>query len=560
MNENTQHITVLAIEDDSALRRSIVTCLEDSGCTVLEASCGHEGLSMFRKYRPDIVYTDLNMPNLHGLDLIPQLRNEDPEIPIVVISGTGAINDAVEAMKRGAWDFVSKPIRDLAVLDGLTIDLVERARKIKMEAQVPAAAQYIHPFVSLPGKSRINEVFDQRLSAHQPSSLIIVNLDRFKEIGASLGQSAGTDLLHQVADRFTSIMTGDDVFAHLDADEFAVLSVEDDSHVRNLSRSLRDSFQVPFTIKGREIYASACQGIVLSHQGTTAFDEMLRRANMALCMARTNGRNSIQYYEADFGKIVRERNEFESLLRKALEQEEYVLHFQPQYLIETGALIGAEALVRWKRPNGDLISPIEFIPILEESGLIIPVGEYLLRRACRQYMKWRSEGASPFTISVNISVAQFKSGALPATLIEIARETGMDLSFLCLELTENIVVDDIEQTMATLEALRILGVQLSIDDFGTGYSSLSYLRRMPISELKIDRSFVFSLPHDQNNAILVTTIINMARGLNIRVVAEGIETEEQLLYLKALHCEIAQGYYFNKPLDAERFFKILPRI
>ena len=560
MNDESQPILVLAIEDDDALRRSIVTCLEDSGCKVIEASCGQEGLSLFRQHRPDIVYTDLNMPRIHGLDLIPQLRDECPETPIVVISGTGAIDDAVEAMKRGAWDFVSKPIRDIAILDLLTTNLVEKARKLKSDVASSETAQYMNSidhFSSLPGKTIINKIFNERISARQIPSLIIVNLDRFKEIDSSLGQSAGMELLGQVAERFKSIMTEHDIFAHLDADEFAILSVEDDLHVRKLSLNLRDSFQEPFIIKDREIYASACQGIVLSHQGATTFEEMLRRANMALCMARANGRNSNQYYEADFGKMVRERNELEALLRRALEQEEFELHFQPQYLIETGKMIGAEALVRWKKSNGVLVLPSEFIPVLEDSGLIIPVGEYILRQACSQYVKWQSEGISPFIISVNISIAQFKSGALPATLTKIARETGMDLSFLCLELTESIVVDDIEQTIQTLEELRVLGVQLSIDDFGTGYSSLSYLGRMPISELKIDRSFIFSLPHDQSNAILVTTIINMARGMNIRVVAEGIENEEQLLYLKELNCEVAQGYYFNKPMNADQFAKIL---
>lgn len=560
MNDENQPVTVLTIEDDVALRRSIVTFLEDSGCKVIEASCGYEGLSLFRQYRPDIVYTDLNMPNIHGLDLIPQLRDECPQTPIVVISGTGAINDAVEAMKRGAWDFVSKPIRDIAILDLLTTTLVQKARKIKSEVLSSGTAENANSiglFASIPGKSVINKIFDERIAAGQIPSLVIINLDRFKEIDSSLGQSAGMELLGQAAERFKSVMTEHDIFAHLGADEFAVLSVEDDSHVRNLCRNLRDCFQVPFIIKEREIYASACQGIVLSHQGTTTFDEMLRRASMALCMARTNGRNSTQYYEADFGKIVRERNELESLLRRALEQEEFVLYFQPQYLIETGEMVGAEALVRWKKSNGDLILPTKFIPVLEESGLIIPVGEYILRQACSQYVKWQSEGVLPFTISVNISIAQFKSGALPATLIEIAWKTGMDLSFLCLELTESIVVDDIEQTIQTLQELRALGVQLSIDDFGTGYSSLSYLGRMPISELKIDRSFICSLPHDQSNAILVTTIINMARDMKIRVVAEGIENQEQLLYLKELNCEVAQGYYFNKPMNADGFLELL---
>lgn len=549
MDNDIQGITVLTIEDDPLMRLCIVTSLKDSGYKIIEASCGREGLQLFKQHHPDIVFTDLSMPNIHGLDLIPQLREESPETPIVVISSTGAIHDAVEAMKRGAWDFVSKPIYDLSVLDRLTSKLVRQSRKMRLEALSTAT----DPLLSLPGKSILDKIFNERISLLQRSSLIIVNLDRFKEIDASLGQSAGKELLNLTANRLKSIMSVQDIFAHLDADEFAILSVENDSHVQNLSHSIRDAFLEPFEIQGKELYASACQGVVLSHQGAMNFDEMLRQANMALCMARANGRNSIKYYEADFGKIVRDRNELELRLRKAFEQEEFILFFQPQYQLDTGALIGAEALVRWKKPNGDMVLPAEFIPVLEECGLIIPVGKYILREACRQYMEWRSNGIPPFTMSVNISVAQFKSGDLPATLIEIARETGMDLSCLCLELTESIVVDDIEQTIQTLEVLRGLNVQLSIDDFGTGYSSLSYLRRMPISELKIDRSFISTLPHDQSNAILVTTIVTMARCMNIRVVAEGVEDEEQLLYLKELNCEVAQGYYFNRPLDVDQF-------
>ncbi len=559
MNVEVSGITVLTIEDDAAVRRSISMYLEDSGCTVIEASCGQEGLKMFRQHHPDIVYTDLNMPNIHGLDLIPQLREECSYTPIVVISGTGAMNEAVEAMKRGAWDLVSKPIRDFSTLDDLTATLVLRSRKMKADASqlhTVRKQNSENPQIPLPGKSVLLELFKEKISSRQLPALIIINLDRFKEIDASLGNNAGIELLRLTSERLRLIAADTDIVAHLDADEFAILSMGDDAHVHGLVQRARDLFREPFVVAGRELYASACQGIVLSHQGDAAFDEMLRRASMALCMARMNGRHSIQYYEADFGKMARERNDLESLLRKALELEEFILHFQPQYCLDSEVLIGAEALVRWQKPNGDIVPPIEFVSVLEDSGLIIPAGEFILRTACRQYMSWRSEGMRPLTISVNISVAQFKSGTLPATLRQIVLETGMDLSCLCLELTESIVVVDIEQTIQILEELRELGVQLSIDDFGTGYSSLSYLRRMPISELKIDRSFISTLPEDQSNAILVTTIITMASAMKMRVVAEGVENDEQLQYLKGLNCDMAQGYYFSKPLNAADFMKL----
>ena len=556
MYSNISNITVLAIEDDVAVRRSISTYLEDSGCTVIEASCGREGLRLFRQHRPDIVYTDLNMPNIHGLDLIPQLRDECASTPIVVISGTGTMGDAVEAMKRGAWDFVSKPIRDFSTLDVLTSDLVRRSRKMKSDAMALAAEQsryFGHPLGLLPGKDAACTYFNTSISSGQTPSMIVVNLDRFKAINASLGHSAGTELLRLTSERLKSIATDRHMVAHLDADEFALLSTADEAEVQDLVQNVRNLFKSSFSVDGQELYASACQGIVLSHQGAESFDEMLRRASMALCMARMKGRHSVQYYEEDFGKIARERNELEFLLRRALEQEEFIVHYQPQLHLDTGAMIGAEALVRWQKANGELVPPSEFIPLLEESGLIIPVGEHILRTACRHYMTWQTPGKQPLTISVNISIAQLKSGTLPATLVEIAGETGMDLSCLCLELTESIVVDEIEQTMLILEELRSLGVQLSIDDFGTGYSSLSYLRRMPICELKIDRSFISSLPNDQSNAILVTTIIQMAHAMNMRVVAEGVENKAQLRYLKELGCDMAQGYYFSKPMATGSF-------
>jgi EAL domain-containing protein (putative c-di-GMP-specific phosphodiesterase class I) len=283
-------------------------------------------------------------------------------------------------------------------------------------------------------------------------------------------------------------------------------------------------------------------------------DSLLQNAHAALSQAKLMGTNTYSFYSKELGAQLRERMTRESGLHRALERNEFFLEYQPKIDTQSGVTCGMEALLRW-RPiaHGNLISPNEFIPILEETGMIVEVGSWVLETACRQHLLWQQSGMADLVLSVNISAVQFHAGNLPETVTKIIHQTGINPDCLCLELTESVVMQDIEQTIATLHQLRELGVKLSIDDFGTGYSSLNYLQRMPLTELKIDRSFVMNLPLDENAIAIVDSVLNLAKSLHLTVVAEGVETPQQAAFLTARQCHQLQGYFFSRPLGSDAF-------
>jgi len=558
-----QGIKVLTIEDDDLLRRSIATYLEDSGFTVYEAANAQEGLALFRQNQPDIVFTDLCMPHGNGLDLLPVLHAESPHTPLVVVSGAGRLNDAVQAMKVGAWDYIDKPVRDLSILEDLVHKLTRQSADMrKQQADLVCFKQsrdvYTHydALTGLPNRTFLADHFAVLSAREERLTLIHLDLDNFKLMNATLGPQATDKLLQKISVRILQVLADEDMVARIGSDEFAILSPVDEKGLNTLIASLKNVFFEPFGIIS-ELFVTVSMGVVCWPGDGATFDELLKHADMSMLQARRQGNSSVQFYNPAFGKHIQSRIELENNLRRALERNEFTLHYQPQIDIASGAVAGLETLIRWQHKDGRLIPPGEFIPILEESGLIIPVGNWILKNACSQYVAWRLQGMAPICLSVNISAPQFKSGDLPATVIRILAETGMDPTCLCVELTESIVMENIEKTISTLETLRRLGLSLSIDDFGTGYSSLNYLSTMPITELKIDRSFISTIPHDRNNAHIVNTIISMAHSLNLRVVAEGVETAEQLHHLSTRQCQMVQGFYFSKPLPAEKLLEYL---
>jgi diguanylate cyclase (GGDEF)-like protein len=557
-------LKLLNIEDDIGVRRSITTYLEESGYLVYEAANGGEGLAIFREHQPDIVFTDLAMPNGNGLDLIPVLREESPHTPIVVISGTGNPGEAVEAMKLGAWDYIAKPICNLSILDDLLKKLINQAGELKeKQASLERLEQSFEEYqkydaaTGLPNRRLLADHFLRLSAANKSLSLILLDLDKFKMTTATFGHHAAEKVLREAATRIASLLSSEETAACMGNDVFAILTPLAAQDVGSLVSALQQGFHEPFAIGNEELHISASMGVVRWPSDGATIDELLKHADISVYQAKKNGRGSVQYYNPDFGARIRTHLEMKKSLRRALERDEFVLFYQPQVDAASGRLAGVETLLRWQRGEGGATLPSEFIPILEESGLIMPVGEWILKKACSQYVAWRKAGIPPFHLSVNISACQFHSGKLPEAVMTALTESGMEASSLCLELTESILMNDSQEAIRMLEELKALGVSLSIDDFGTGYSSLSYLGRMPISELKIDRSFVSALPHDQNNAAIVNTIISMAHCMNMRVVAEGVETEEQLHYLAGQGCQRMQGYYFSRPLTAQSFADLM---
>ena len=324
-----------------------------------------------------------------------------------------------------------------------------------------------------------------------------------------------------------------------------------------VAQKIVSSLAEPFDLDGQEVFVTTSIGIAVSPPSPD--EDLVRDADAAMYHAKELGRNMYQFYTPEMNVRAHERLSLETSLRGALERDEFVLHYQPQVDLATGKIVGAEALLRWKQPYGGLVQPEQFMDVLEESGLIVPVGDWVLRAACKQGKAWESEGLPPMRVAVNLSTRQFK-GPLAERLSGILDETGVDPSCLELELTESLLMEDAEATSATLGELRArLGLNLSVDDFGTGYSSLSCLRCFPLDALKVDRSFIRDVVTDPNDAAIVASIINLAHNLRLKVIAEGVETEEQLAYLKERGCDLVQGFYFSEPVPAEKLSELVRR-
>jgi len=382
--------------------------------------------------------------------------------------------------------------------------------------------------------------------------VVFLDLDRFKNINDSLGHDAGDLLLQEVAARLATVVRKGDTAARLSGDEFTFV-LADLGHVDDAARiaqKILDVFARPFQILGRALFMSASLGITLYPFDEKDVQGLLRNADVAMYRAKELGRNNYQFYAAQMTIKAVEALALESDLNRALENNELVLHYQPIIDLSSGDVLGVEALVRWMHPQRGLVPPLDFIPIAEESGLIVPIGEWVLRTACKQTRAWHDAGLPKLHVAVNFSVRQFRHKQIVAMVGEALEYAELDAHYLDIELTESILMDQAEAGVDALRALHAMGICLSIDDFGTGYSSLSYLRRFPINTLKIDRSFVSDITTNPDAAAIVVTIISMARTLGIRTIAEGVETVEQQSFLREQGCYAAQGYHIAKPMPA----------
>lgn len=386
-------------------------------------------------------------------------------------------------------------------------------------------------------------------------AVLFLDLDRFKVVNDSLGHVIGDQLLIAIAQRLEACLRPGDMVARLGGDEFAVLldDIGDASDAIRIADRIQKTLTASFNLHGREVFTSASIGIASSVTGYNRPEDILRDADIAMYRAKARGKARYEVFDTDMRIRAMTRLELETDLRRAIERQEFRIHYQPIVSLNTGHIIGFEALVRWQHPNRGLISPAEFIPVAEETGLIVPIGQTVLREACQQTHKWQGQFPmnSPLTISVNLSSKQLTQPRLTEQIKQVLVETGLNMSSLRLEITESGIMENAEAAAATLKQLRDLGIQLQMDDFGTGYSSLNYLHRFPIDALKIDRSFVSRMGANGENSEIVQTIVTLARNLNKGVIAEGVETVEQLDRLKALKCKYGQGFFFSKPVNAE---------
>jgi diguanylate cyclase (GGDEF)-like protein len=416
---------------------------------------------------------------------------------------------------------------------------------------------------SLPNRLMLIQRLDQALSRHRRAgshlAILYIDLDRFKVINDSLGHEVGDALLHQVADRLQSQSREGDTVARMGGDEFAVL-VENQEKLEDISfcaRRLVEQLSIPYLLGNKDCHVTLSIGISVFPSDGSDSQALLKAAEVAMYRAKQMGRNNYQYYLPAMNVHTVERLELESDLSHALERGEFLLYYQPKVEIKTGMITGTEALLRWNHPLRGLVPPMDFISLAEETGLIVPIGEWVLATACAQNKLWQDQGLAKLGIAVNLSARQFGDSQLLPKLTRIIQASGIDPSSLELEITESVVMSHGQSAVAVLEQLKSIGVQIAIDDFGTGYSSLGYLKHFPIDTIKVDRSFIRDIPADSGDMKIARAIIAMAHALRLKVVAEGVENAEQLQFLRVQHCDAAQGYFLYRPLPADEVADVL---
>jgi diguanylate cyclase (GGDEF)-like protein len=433
------------------------------------------------------------------------------------------------------------------------------SRDIRARLAIEEKVAYMAQFDALTGLPNRN-LFQDRLAQAMalakrnewPMAVLFIDLDRFKLVNDTLGHRAGDKLLKEAAERLRSCIRGSDTVGRLGGDEFAAILTElaIPSNAGLVAQKIIDVLRQPFDLDGKETYVSASIGITLYPADSDSAEALVMNADAAMYRAKEQGRNNYQYFTRDMNERALLRVGLEAALRRALERNEYRLVYQPKAQLASGKICGFEALLRWDSDKGT-VAPAEFIPVLEETGLIVPVGEWVLRTACQQIRDWQNAGLAVPPVSVNLSARQFEQKNLKDAVHRILRETGVDASLIEFEITESLLMHDPEAAARTLASLKESGVRLSMDDFGTGYSSLGYLKRFPIDKLKIDRTFVHDISTDPDGAALTRAIIHLAQNLRLTVVAEGVETEDQLAFLRANGCDEMQGYLFARPTDPE---------
>ncbi len=415
----------------------------------------------------------------------------------------------------------------------------------------------------VPNRTLLSDRLDQAMMrAHRAGSsvaVLYIDLDRFKHINDSLGHGVGDELLRSVAQRLLSCVRSSDTVSRQGGDEFLVL-LSDVVHPRDAAlcaEKIIAALEAPHHIAGHDLRITASIGIATYPGDASDAEKLLRNADFAMYQAKYTGRNNYQFFKPEMNANAIERQSVETDLRQAVARREFELNYQPKVSLQTGAVVGVEALIRWNRPQCGLMLPASFIPIAEESGLILPIGRWALETACRQARAWQDAALLPVSVAINVSAVELRAKDFLDNVRQILAETRLDPSFLELELTETFMMQDWKSTAEILRALKALGVKIALDDFGTGYSSLSYMKRFPIDALKIDQSFIRDMTSDSDDASIVSAVINMGRSLNMRVIAEGIQTRDQLKFLRDRQCPEGQGYYFGPPVPADEVTELL---
>jgi diguanylate cyclase (GGDEF)-like protein len=565
-------VTILMIDDEPMMTEVTQTYLEEAGYQRFVAvNDPWKAIDAARTHRPGLILLDLMMPGLNGFDLLRQMRRDEAlrYTPVIVLTAASDPTSKLRALELGATEFLSKPVDESELKIRVRNSLAFKVYQDRLANN--------DPLTGLPNRRVLVEQVQSALvkaNAEQKRvALLHLNLDRFRQVNETLGHAAGDALLAAVAERLRLCTRTDHgmaghrasdapMLARLGGDEFAFLmpGIGDAEPPARVARQVQAALGKAFQIDGQELIITPSIGISIFPDDGSECATLLRNADVAMQHGKTGGRNAVQFYSAELNHVSLERLMMETQLRRSIEREELVLHYQPKIDLITGRVTGAEALLRWQHQELGLVPPGRFIGIAEEMGFIVEIGEWVVNEACAQMARWHKETGERVRVAVNVARHGLVSGSLHEVVGRAIARHGIAPGQLVLELTESMLMDRVEATTATLQRLRALGVELSIDDFGTGYSSMSYLKQFPVQELKIDRSFVCGTPHDRTDSAIVRALIVLGHSLEMRVVAEGVETEAQRAALATLQCDIYQGFLCSPAVPPEEFVACLGRI
>jgi len=560
---------LLLVEDmpgDSRLLRKMFNEEGSPSTEMTHVNCMSAAEAHLAAHAADIILLDLGLPDAQGLEAIRRAHAAAPGVPVVVLTGLDDESLAVQALQQGAQDYLIKgQIETRGLLRSLRYAIERKTMEsaaLAMARQMAHSAE--HDFLTgLPNRMLLNDRVGQAIALAarhtKKVAVLFLDLDGFKHINDSLGHQVGDKLLQSIAKRLVDCIRGSDSVSRQGGDEFVVLLLElehaEDAAVT--ARRMLKAVAQPHSIGQHDLHVTASIGVSVYPDDGRDADTLIKNADTAMYQAKENGRRSFQFFKPAMNVRAVERQFIEEGLRGALERQEFALHYQPKVNLTTGAITGAEALIRWTHPTRGSISPADFIPVAEDCGLILPIGAWVLREACAQARVWMDAGLPVTSMAVNVSAMEFRAENFLENLFAVLAETGFDPKSLELELTESVLMKHAASAAAILQTLRESGIRVTIDDFGTGYSSLSYLRKFPVDALKIDQSFIRQISSAGNDTVIVKAVIGMGRSLKLRVIAEGVETLEELAFLRAYRCDEAQGYYFSRPVPPQQFAMLL---
>lgn len=583
---------ILLVDDTSANLRLLTNILSENGYIVHPAISAQLALRFLKATLPDLILLDIVMPGMNGYRLCEHLKADrrTRDIPVIFISSADQELDKMRAFGSGGVDYIVRPLqaeevlarikthlslrslqkhleeivqeRTAALLEANTRLQIENLERRQAENRIRHMAHY-DGLTGLPNRILLQDRIKQMITGSrrnaEKGAVLFLDLDYFKNINDSLGHQIGDCVLQMAAVRLKNCVREDDTVARLGGDEFVLClpSLHAHEYAAVVAQKTLDALAQPFMVDGHRLHVNGSIGISIYPEDGADMETLMRTADTAMYSAKEKGRGNFQFFTPSLNNAAQLRLSLENRLRQALERDELALHYQPQVNLADGMVISAEALLRWEQPGKATISCGEFIPLAEETGLIHPIGEWVLRQACRQARKWHEAGFPALHMAVNLSPRQVAQPRFLELVADVLKEENLPPTALDLEITESTLLQRSENVIETLNRLSEMGVQLSVDDFGTGYSSLSYLQRLPVQAIKIDQSFVRNIGMEPNATALVSAIIAMAHSLHMKVMAEGVENERQVDFLLSQGCPYAQGYYYGKAVPAATFAEIL---